>query len=85
MSNTDKSIQVNDASQVLGYVFNPSDNSLTTGSFLVGKVGRKIDLSLFDAVTEDYTYSEDGDTLYVIRIVYTDADKTTFMSAERIA
>lgn len=82
---TDKSIDVNDASQVLGYSFNRVDNSLSTSSFLVGKVGRKIEVNYVDSVTEEYSYYEGTDLLYTLQLVYTDSSKDNLASAERTA
>ena len=80
---TDKSITVNDASQVLGYAFNKEDNSLTTGGFLVGAVGRKIEVTYPSATVEVYTYKETTDVLYVIQVTYTTASKDVLLSVER--
>ena len=82
---TDKNISLNDASQVLGYAFNRVDNSLTVAPFLVGAVGRKIEASYPDSVTEVYTYKEGSDTLYSIRVVYSSSAKDTLSSVERIS
>ena len=89
---TDKSIDVNDASQVLGYAFNPVDNSLTTAPFLVGVVGRKVqrvDTAPGDlggsAAGDDFSYYEGTDLLYTIRVLYNDVGKTDFHSAQRVA
>lgn len=89
---TDKNISVNDASQVLGLAFNPVDDSLTTGGFLVGVVGRTItrtDTSGGNlggaAAGDDFAYSESGDALYTIRVLYSDVGKTILLSAARVA
>lgn len=91
MSKTTKNIDVNDASQVLGNAFNPVDNSLTTGSFLVAMVGREVSRAdtsggNLDGATagDDFSYFEDDVLLYVIRVLYDDADKTVFLSAKRV-
>lgn len=93
MSNkTDKSVEVNDASQVLGYAFNPVDNSLTTGSFLVGQVGRQVTRTDTaggnlggQPAGDDFSYYEGSDLLYTIRILYSDSAKTILYSATRVA
>lgn len=89
---TTKNIDVNDASQVLGNAFNPVDNSLTTGSFLVGVVGRQVvrtDTSapnLGSGVAgDDFAYYEGALALYTIRILYSDLAKNTLLSATRVA
>ena len=89
---TEKNIDINDASQVLGLAFNKMDNSLTTGSFLVGVVGRLVtrtDTAAPDlggaAAGDDFAYTENGDPLYTLRILYSDVGKTVLISAGRVA
>lgn len=81
---TDKSLSNRDGFQTLQAAFNEEDFSISTGGFLTGKVGRKIEVGGAGAV-ETYTFLEDGDTLYVLTLTYTDATKTTLLSAERTA
>lgn len=88
---TDKSIDVNDGSQILGYAFNVVDNSLTTGSFLVGKIGRQVtraDTAMgnlgMSAAGDDFAFFEGATLLYTLRILYADTDKTVFTSATRV-
>lgn len=74
---------------VLRDVHSSVDNSLITNGFLVGKVGRKIQSVISTTIvtndTNTLTFSEDGTTLYVLRIIYTDDTQSTMISAERIA
>lgn len=79
---TDKLLSNRDGFQTLQASFNEEDFSLTTAGFLVGKVGRRIEVGGAGAV-EIYTFIEDGDTLYELTLTYTDASKTTLLSAER--
>lgn len=89
---TDKQITINDASQVLGYVFNRADNSLSTASFITGVSGRKITRSNTAggnlngaAAGDDWVYTENSDSLYTIRVLYSDLAKTDLISVERVA
>jgi hypothetical protein len=74
---------------VLRDVHNSDDNSIITSSFVVGKVGRKIESAISATSvpddTQTVTYSEDGTVLYVLRIIYTDGTRSEFSSVERIA
>jgi hypothetical protein len=81
---TDKQLSNRDAFQTLQGAFNEEDFSITQAGFLVGKVGRRIEVGGAGAV-ETYTFLEDGDTLYVLTLTYTDGTKTTLLSAERTA
>lgn len=92
MSRTTKTIDNGDSNQVLGYSFNPVDNSLTTGSFLVAMVGREVrraDTAPGDlngkAAGDDFSFYENSVLLYVIRILYNDAGKTDIYNAKRVA
>jgi hypothetical protein len=74
---------------VLRDVHNEKDNSLITSSFVTGKTGRKIESAISTTnVTDDtqtLTYSEDGTTIYTLRVIYTDGTRAEFSSVERIA
>lgn len=88
---SDKGVGTIDQEQIFGYVYNHSDKSLSTSSFLTGKAGRKV--SKVNTAAEnlggslagdDFIYSEEGDTLYTIRVLYSDVTKTQLNSVERI-
>lgn len=89
MSNTVKRKSDLDGNQTLQKAFNDVDATITTNGFLVGKVGRKIDLAISTTTvtndTETYTFSEDGTDLYQLRIVYTNGTRDLLLSAERIS
>lgn len=74
---------------VLRSAHNEVNASLSTDGFLVGKVGRRIQLVISTTTiandTEAYTFIEDGVTLYVITVIYTDGTRETLLSAERTA
>lgn len=82
--NTEKLLSNRDGNQTLQGAFNEEDFSITTASFLQGKVGRKIAISGSGAV-EIFTYTENGIPLYELTLTYTDASKATLISAERTA
>lgn len=78
-----------DGNQTLQGAYNDVDFSITVNGYLVGKVGRKIDMVIgTDTIPNDmetYTFSEDGVTLFVYEIIYTDGTRDVFKSAERIS
>jgi hypothetical protein len=79
---TDKHLSDRDGFQTLQGAFNEEDFSITQAGFLVGKVGRRIEVGGAGAV-ETYTFLEDGDILYVLTLTYTDGTKSSLLSAER--
>ena len=89
MSITKKPSAPIDSQQTLKYAYNKEDASITTNGFLVGKVGRKVELVISTTNvandTETYTFIEDAVTLYQLEIIYTDGTRETMLSAERIA
>jgi hypothetical protein len=89
MARTNKSQTHLDGDQVLKSIFNTEDSSITSSGFLVGKVGRKVELSLATTSiaddTEVYDFMESGTLLYQITLVYTDGTRETLLSAERTA
>ena len=83
--NTAKRLSDRDGFQTLQAAFNEEDFSFTTGSFLQGKVGRRVTLTSPNATTDVFTFSENGTTLYELTLTYTDSSKETLSSAERTA
>jgi hypothetical protein len=88
---TSKPFSERDGSQALQGSFNTVDKSLTTNGFLVGLVGHKISRidtaapNLGSAVAgDDFAFSDNGNLLYTIRILYSDISKSIFTSAERV-
>lgn len=84
MSKTAKKPSGVDSNQALKTAFNEVDASMTQAGFLVGKVGRKVEVGGAGAV-ETYTFIEDGVVLYVLTLTYTDGTKSQLLSAERTA
>lgn len=78
-----------DFSQTLQNAFNDVDSTLTTNGFLVGKVGRKVVVTISTTSiandTETYAFSEDGTALYSLKLIYTDGGRNTLLSGERIS
>lgn len=89
MSETNKPLSNRDFAQTLKGAFNDVDKSLTTSGFLTGRVGHKIELAISTTSvandTETYSFSDNGNSLYSIQIVYTDGTRETMLSAERIS
>jgi hypothetical protein len=53
--------------------------------FLWARVGHKVAKTVVDATTDDYTFTNSGTTVAVIRVIYDDATKAAVTSAERTA
>lgn len=74
---------------VLRAVHNEFNNTLAVDGFLVGLVGRRVDQAFSTTTlandTATFTFSENGITLYVIRVVYTDGTRNDILHAERTA
>jgi hypothetical protein len=89
MSKTTKLLSDRDYQQTLRLSFNDPDASLTTSGFLLGKVGRKVEVDVSGGSTAIYTFKELQDGVYVMlyeyTIIYTDATRTQMISAERTA
>lgn len=89
MSNTSKQISKQDAENVLRSAFNDVDHTLTVNGFLVGKVGRKVELTISTTNvsddTETYAFKEGTTSLYTLRVIYTTGARDQLLSAERIA
>lgn len=86
---TAKKSSKKDGMQTLQMAFNDSDASITTSGFLTGKVGHKITLEIITTNvaddTEVYSFFDETNLLYEIKLVYTGASKSQLISAERIA
>lgn len=93
MAQTQKLMSDRDFQQTLKLNFNDVDSSLTTNGFLIGKVGRKVEVDISGGVPAGsvavFTFKELQDatyvTLYQYTITYTDATRTQMISAERTA
>jgi hypothetical protein len=89
MSQTSKKFSERDMQQAIRGSFNDVDKSLTTNGFLVGKVGHQITYAITTTTisgdTEVYSFLDNSTLLYTITIVYTDATRSTMISATRTA
>ncbi len=81
---TTKPISQEDFENTLRYSYNSQEGSLSVNGFLVGKVGRKVDVST-TSTTDTFSFSENGNLLYTILLTYTDSTKNQLLSAERTA
>jgi hypothetical protein len=84
MSVTTKKATKLDFEGTLRSSFNDEDSTLTVNGFLVGKVGRKVELTT-TSTTDEFSFKENGVLLYTILITYTDSTKAVLASAERTA
>lgn len=88
MSNTRKQLSNLDSAQTLQGAFNEEDKSFTISGFLVGKVGHKflkdIETTNVSDDTEVFSYYDDDNLLYKLKIIYTDSNRTDVISGERI-
>jgi len=86
---TEKPLSQRDPGQVLQAAQNDVDDTITVNGFLVGLVGRRIDLSIGTTNTandtEIYMFSENSIALYTLTIVYTDGTRQTLLYCVRTA
>jgi hypothetical protein len=89
MTKTTKRGTRKDGMQTLQMAYNDVDASITTNGFLVGKIGHKVTLQITTTTiandSELYSFMDGNELLYQIKLVYTDANKTQLLSAERVA
>lgn len=78
-----------DYSQNIQRSYNDMNSTLSVDGFLVGLVGRRVDLSITTTNiandTENYAFSENGTALYTLKIVYTDGTRAQLLFALRSA
>lgn len=84
-----KKLTQKDSEQAIRSSYNDAGNTLGVDGFLVGLVGRRVDIVTSTTTiandTQTFTFSENGSQLYVLKLIYTDGTQSTLMSAERIA
>lgn len=87
MAESDKRLSEYDQQQIMQKSYNKEGSTLGVDGFVVGKVGRKIDRAVTTTTvtddTEVYTFTEDGNTLYTLTIIYTDGTRESLLSVER--
>lgn len=78
-----------DPGETQQYAFNDVDDTVGVNGYLVGLVGRRIDLAISTTTiandTETYSFSENGTALYALKIVYTDGTRSQMLFAVRIS
>lgn len=89
MSQTAKRMSERDTGQTNRLSFNDVDASTSTSGYLEAIVGRRKDYAIVTTnVANDtirVTYSENGETLYIIDQVYTSGARTLLLFEERTA
>lgn len=89
MANTDKRLSERDGIQTLQSSYNDVNATLGVDGFIVGKIGRKVELTISTTNvandTEVLNFSELGTPLYEFTVIYTDGSRETLLSAERTA
>lgn len=89
MGVTAKRLSDQDANNTLRHAYIPEDGTISVNGFIAGKVNRKVDVAIQTTTiandTEQFTFSESGTTLYIIKAIYTDGTRDTLLSVERTA
>lgn len=89
MAESNKSRSEYDFQQIVQKVYNTEGGTLGVDSWLVGKVGRKIVQTISTTTVANdtlvFAFSEDGNAMFELTVVYTDGNRDTFLSAERTA
>ena len=89
MADSLKKLTQKDSQQSIRAAYNDANDTLGVDGFITGLVGRKVVRTVATTnVTGDtsvFDFSENGNLLYEITVVYTDATQDTFISAERTA
>lgn len=74
-----------DQTQIIQKIYNDTDGSLTTGTFLSQEIGNNIQAAYPNSTTEVYSFYENGHFLYALTVVYTDSSKANLSSVTRTA
>lgn len=89
MGVTTKRLSDRDANQTLQAASIQEDDTLMVNGFLVGKVGRRVDVTVTTTTVSNdsqvFAFSESGTALYSLKLVFSDATQQTLLSAERIS
>lgn len=89
MANTLKESAPVNTNNVMAATYNSVDKSLSTSGFVVAKVGRKITQTIATTSLANDTllfdHLENGVSLYVLKVVYLESNRTTLLSVERIS
>ena len=82
---TTKSPSKWDYEQVLKLASTDALGTLGVSGFLQGKVGHRIQKTVINSTTDDYSYYNGAILLMTLRIIYDDSTKAAITSAERTA
>lgn len=86
---TEKVMTQKDADQAIRHSFIDDNGTLSVDGFLSGKVGRRVDLAISTTTvsgdTATFSFSENGNPILAIQIVYTDGTQTQMLYAVRIS
>lgn len=85
MSITTKQASKLDYEQVIKSASTDELATIATSGFVQSKVGHKIEKSVVNATTDDFSYYNGSTLLMTLRIIYDDSTKASVTSAERIA
>lgn len=89
MADTTKPFSDRDANQTLQHSYNDVNATLGVDGFIIGKVGRKIDVTISTTTilndSQTFAFSESGTALYSIKLIFTDGARQELLSVERIS
>ena len=76
-----------DGAQTLKESYNQVNSTLSVDGFLIGVVGRRVDLTITstNVANDNYAFSELTIPLYTLQVCYTDGTRTTMLFAQRTA
>lgn len=72
-----------DATLIFQKAYNPTEATISVGSFVAGKLGNKVIRSIVSATVDDFTYYDNTVLLHTIRVTYDDASHTNVNQVER--
>ena len=82
-NNTTKPMTEYDETMLFQKAYNPTEGTIAVGGFVAGKLGHRVVCAHIDAETDDFTYYDGSIILHVLRVIYSDAGHTDFVSVER--
>jgi hypothetical protein len=88
-THTVKKLSERDGQQTLQGSFNDVNSTIGVDGFIVGLVGRRIDVATtttnVSGDSQTFTFSENGTQLYTLLVVYTDNTQQTLLYVQRTA
>lgn len=85
MAQTSKRTPDLSSENVLRDIYNDSDKSITTSSFISAKVGHKIVRNVISSTIDDFEHYDSSTLLFTLRVTYTNAAHDDIVSVERTA